>query len=105
MCRNSWLYNILVSVWDKWRDSSAKSLKLDQIEWVLVELNNGQKMPILGIGTFSGFEAEKPMTTSEAVTFALKIGYRHIDCAYAHHNETEIGIAIKTAIHDMGMKR
>jgi len=62
-------------------------------------------MPILGIGTFSGFEAEKPMTTSEAVTFALKIGYRHIDCAYAHNNETEIGIAIKTAIHDMGMKR
>jgi hypothetical protein len=44
-------------------------LKLEQMEWVLVELNNGYKMPILGIGTFSGFEAEKPMTTSEVRSF------------------------------------
>ena len=37
-----------------------------------LELNNGRKMPALGIGTFTGFVADKPMTTSEAVTFALK---------------------------------
>ena len=70
-----------------------------------VELNNGQKMPILGIGTFTGFDADKPMTTSEAVTYALKIGYRHIDCAYAHNNETDIGIAIRNGIQNLNIKR
>ena len=44
------------------------------MEWVLVELNNGHKMPILGIGTFSGFEAEKPMTTSEVRSFKWYLG-------------------------------
>jgi len=68
-------------------------------------LNNGRKMPVLGIGTFTGFVADKPMTTSEAVTFALKIGYRHIDCAYAHNNEAEISIAIKNAYNNLGIKR
>ena len=70
-----------------------------------LELNNGRKMPVLGIGTFTGFVADKPMTTSEAVTFALKIGYRHIDCAYAHNNEAEISIAIKNAYNNLGIKR
>ena len=70
-----------------------------------LELNNGRKMPALGIGTFTGFVANKPMTTSEAVTFALKIGYRHIDCAYAHNNEAEISIAIKNAYNNLGIKR
>jgi hypothetical protein len=44
-------------------------LTTTQEESALVELNNGNKMPILGIGTFSGFEAEKPMTTSEVRSF------------------------------------
>ena len=70
-----------------------------------VELNDGQKMPVLGIGTFTGFDADKPMTTSEAVTYALKVGYRHIDCAYAHNNETDIGIAIRNGIHALNIKR
>ena len=62
-----------------------------------VILNNGLRMPILGIGTFNGFSDDKPITISQAVCQAIKIGYRHIDCAYAYNNETEIGAAIKEA--------
>ena len=54
-------------------------------------------MPLLGIGTFNGFRDDKPITISQAVCQAIKIGYRHIDCAYAYNNETEIGAAIKEA--------
>ncbi len=68
-------------------------------------LNNGQKMPMLGIGTFDGFGDKKPMTTAEAVFKALKVGYRHFDCAYAHNNEFEIGQALQKGIEHLGIKR
>ena len=67
-----------------------------------VILNNGLKMPILGIGTFNGFSENKPITISQAVCQAIQMGYRHIDCAYAYNNETDIGAAIAQArIFDM----
>ena len=66
-----------------------------QAEQEVKILNNGLAMPLLGIGTFNGFRDDKPITISQAVCQAIKIGYRHIDCAYAYNNETEIGAAIK----------
>lgn len=62
-----------------------------------VNLNNGVKMPILGIGTFmlSPDEAEK------SVTIALKNGYRLVDTANAYVNEKAVGRAIKKS----GIKR
>ncbi|MEE9189211.1 MAG: aldo/keto reductase [Candidatus Neomarinimicrobiota bacterium] len=57
-----------------------------------ITLNNGIKIPILGLGTYladSGGEAKK------AVLKALEIGYRHIDTAMMYNNETDIGTAIK----------
>ena len=68
-------------------------------------LNNGLAMPLLGIGTFNGFRDDKPITISQAVCQAIKIGYRHIDCAYAYNNETEIGAAIKEAEKKYKLKR
>lgn len=68
-----------------------------QAEQEVKILNNGLAMPLLGIGTFNGFRDDKPITISQAVCQAIKIGYRHIDCAYAYNNETEIGAAIKEA--------
>ena len=62
-------------------------------------------MPILGVGTFSGFEPDKPLSTTEAVLMALKEGYRHIDCAYAHNNETEIGKAIEIGLREHDIQR
>lgn len=57
----------------------------------MVTLNNGLKMPILGLGTYS-LQGD---TCVEAVKSALALGYRLIDTAYMYGNEKEIGKAIK----------
>ncbi|KAI8850395.1 NADP-dependent oxidoreductase domain-containing protein [Chytridium lagenaria] len=56
-------------------------------------LNNGLTIPALGLGTWKA----QPNEVGEAVKHALKIGYRHIDCAYICKNEKEIGGAFQTA--------
>ncbi|KAL2859634.1 aldo/keto reductase family protein [Aspergillus pseudodeflectus] len=56
-------------------------------------LSNGVKLPAVGFGTFAseGSQGE----TYKAVTVALKVGYRLLDCAWYYQNEGEIGQAIK----------
>lgn len=55
------------------------------------KLNNGVKIPEMGIGTFqmSVDDAE------QAVVDALKAGYRLVDTANAYMNETGVGRGIK----------
>jgi len=55
-----------------------------------VTLNNGVQIPQLGFGVFQ----IKPEQTAEAVTEALKVGYRHIDTAQMYGNEKQVGQAI-----------
>ncbi|KAI2732806.1 hypothetical protein DTO013F2_10580 [Penicillium roqueforti] len=57
-------------------------------------LANGVKMPAVGFGTFAN-EGSKGETYA-AVTTALKVGYRQLDCAWFYLNEGEVG----DAIHD-----
>ena len=45
-------------------------------------LNNGVKMPILGLGVYKSGE-----DTKQAVLDALEAGYRHIDTAALYKNE------------------
>ena len=54
------------------------------------KLNNGTKIPMLGLGTW-----ELTGNTEEAVLNALKLGYRHVDTAMVYGNEKEIGRAIR----------
>jgi alcohol dehydrogenase (NADP+) len=57
-----------------------------------LQLNTGSLMPRIGLGTWK-LSAD---TASQAVTYALgECGYRHIDCAAAYGNESEIGSALK----------
>ncbi len=56
-----------------------------------VILNNGIKMPTLGIGTF----LISPPDAYNGVKEALKMGYRHIDTANMYGNERAVGRAIK----------
>jgi 2,5-diketo-D-gluconate reductase A len=54
-------------------------------------LNNGQTIPQFGFGVF----LVKPADTVEAVSTALRAGYRHIDTAEMYGNEKEVGEAIR----------
>ena len=56
-----------------------------------VELNNGVKMPVAGIGTFM----LSPDEAENSVLSALQGGYRLIDTANAYVNEKAVGRAIK----------
>lgn len=66
-----------------------------------LKLNTGCKMPILGLGTW---KSEKGQVYN-AIREAIKIGYRHFDCAAAYYNEEEVGNAIADAIKDGDVSR
>lgn len=54
-------------------------------------LNNGTSIPAIGLGTWQSASQE----TSNAVKYALKQGYRHIDTALNYGNEKEVGQGIR----------
>ncbi len=60
-------------------------------------LNSGDKIPAIGLGTF-GSDNYSPQEVAQAVQFAIKNGYRHIDCASVYGNEKEIGETFSTVI-------
>ena len=58
------------------------------------KLNTGDKIPVLGIGTF-GSDKYSPDQVSDAVFGAAMAGYRHFDCAAVYGNEAQIGEVFK----------
>ena len=54
-------------------------------------LNNGVKMPVLGLGVY---QSPPGRMTQHAVEFALKNGYRHVDTARIYNNEGDVGKAV-----------
>lgn len=66
-----------------------------------IQLNNGQQMPILGIGTWRSYESD----AEKACKYALDCGYRHIDTAFVYENEVEVGRAIRTKITEGLIRR
>ena len=63
-----------------------------------VTLNDGNAIPQLGFGVFQ----IGPKDTAEAVSEALRVGYRHIDTAEMYGNEKEVGEAVRTFGLDRG---
>lgn len=58
-----------------------------------LELNDGRRIPQLGLGVFQ----VPPQDTARVVSCALEIGYRHIDTAAIYQNEAGVGEAIAGA--------
>ena len=63
-----------------------------------VILNNGIKMPIIGLGTWT-------FTNEEAVYIAIKNGYRLIDTAQYYGDEVGVGKGVRKAIDEGIVKR
>ena len=62
------------------------------------KLNNGVEIPRLGLGVY---QSPPGKTTERAVSYALKIGYRHVDTAYLYGNESDVG----KSLHESGVSR
>jgi len=55
-------------------------------------LHNGVKIPKVGFGTWQIPNGE---VAYNSVSYALEVGYRHVDTAYVYGNEESVGKAIR----------
>lgn len=62
-------------------------------------LNNGMKMPLIGMGTFGSDHYTNAQIT-EAVAGGIRAGWRMFDCASVYGNEAEIGEVFKAAFDE-----
>ena len=62
---------------------------------------NGDPIPQLGLGTWRS----EPSEAYRAVKEALRIGYRHIDCAAIYGNEKEVGQALRDSFREGIVRR
>ncbi|KAI4354563.1 hypothetical protein L6164_003413 [Bauhinia variegata] len=65
------------------------------------QLNTGAKIPSVGLGTWRA----EPGVVADTIATAVKVGYRHIDCAQVYGNQNEIGHALKKLFDDGVVKR
>ncbi|XP_034258713.1 aldo-keto reductase family 1 member D1 isoform X2 [Pantherophis guttatus] len=70
-----------------------------------LRLNDGNAIPVIGLGTSTGAEKTPKGTCAESVKTAIDAGYRHIDGAFVYHNEDEVGQAIREKIAEGKIKR
>uniref|UniRef100_A0A1A8EK27 alcohol dehydrogenase (NADP(+)) n=2 Tax=Nothobranchius korthausae TaxID=1143690 RepID=A0A1A8EK27_9TELE len=68
-----------------------------------VQLNDGTRMPLLGLGTWKSSRLQRT-SVQGAVETAIAAGYRHIDTAFSYKNEVGIGKALRSKM-DQGIIR
>ncbi|MFY0652931.1 MAG: aldo/keto reductase [Cyclobacteriaceae bacterium] len=62
---------------------------------------NNDQMPAIGLGTWKAPEGEG----YKALREAIRLGYRHIDCAHLYMNEKELGRALHDAMAEGDVSR
>lgn len=67
----------------------------------ILQFTNGDQMPMLGLGTWKS----QPGDVYNAVKEAIRLGYRHIDCARIYGNEAEIGKALAESMQSGQVNR
>ena len=66
-----------------------------------VTLNTDYKMPVIGLGTWKSAEEK----IYQAVRWAIKAGYQHVDCAAVYGNEETVGQALHDAVAEGDIER
>ncbi|KIJ67956.1 hypothetical protein HYDPIDRAFT_83133 [Hydnomerulius pinastri MD-312] len=61
----------------------------------IITLNNGVKMPVIGLGCWGGLTLETRAAAKHWILNALKTGYRHLDTAFGYGTEHSVGAAIR----------
>jgi diketogulonate reductase-like aldo/keto reductase len=56
------------------------------------KLISNQEIPYIGLGTF---RCTDPVELTRTIKDAVKLSYRHFDCAYIYSNEDVIGKALQ----------
>ncbi|XP_072937627.1 aldo-keto reductase AKR2E4-like [Epargyreus clarus] len=75
------------------------------------KLNNGMEIPALGYGTWLGmndkFEVKMEDLTKlvDAMSYAIDVGYRHVDTAHLYRVEPEVGLVVRRKITEGVVKR
>ncbi|XP_026333799.1 aldo-keto reductase AKR2E4-like [Hyposmocoma kahamanoa] len=76
---------------------------MSKVEVPKISLNDGNQIPILGLGTYGS--AKDIARMRQAINWAIEAGYRHIDTASLYGNEVEIGQGIADVINRGLVKR
>jgi alcohol dehydrogenase (NADP+) len=66
-------------------------------------VHTGARMPVVGLGTF-GSDSVSGETVAAAVLEAVRVGYRHFDCASVYGNEHLIGRSLRAVLRS-GVRR
>lgn len=69
-----------------------------------VTLSDGASIPVVGLGTF-GSDTYSADEVASAVEIAIRMGYRHLDCASVYGNEKEIGQVLRKLMVEGVVKR
>ncbi|KAL6106417.1 akr1d1 [Pungitius sinensis] len=70
-----------------------------------IPLNDGNHIPLLGLGTYGDPRTTPKGTALDCVKLAIDEGYRHFDGALVYFNEHEVGQAIREKIADGTVRR
>ncbi|KAK3671935.1 hypothetical protein LTR78_008110 [Recurvomyces mirabilis] len=82
-------------------DGPAAQIPLEPSTVLPAEPLTLDKIPLLGYGTWN----VNGDNVSEAVSWAIQTGYRHIDCAAAYGNEAKVGRGISDGLIKAGLTR